>query len=138
MVVERRKELTYLLSQAAELEHALMCQYLYAAFSLRSEAGTGLSPSSLPPSSGGGASCRRRGRGDAPLGRRAEPARRRWFRALREPAALPHQAKGHPPHVQLRLLPFGEAALEHFVYLERPEGVDLADARPASTQPDPG
>jgi hypothetical protein len=30
--------------------------------------------------------------------------------------------------VQLRLLPFGEAALQHFVYLERPEGVEGADA----------
>jgi Ferritin-like len=42
IVVERRKELTYLLCQAAELEHALMCQYLYAAFSLKSTAGPGL------------------------------------------------------------------------------------------------
>jgi Ferritin-like len=42
IVVERRKELTYLLCQAAELEHALMCEYLYAAFSLKSTAGPGL------------------------------------------------------------------------------------------------
>jgi hypothetical protein len=41
---------------------------------------------------------------------------------------MPHQAGGYPPGVQLRLLPFGEAALEHFVYLERPEGVERADA----------
>ena len=41
---------------------------------------------------------------------------------------MPHQAKGYPPGVQFRLLPFGEAALQHFVYLERPEGVELADA----------
>ena len=41
---------------------------------------------------------------------------------------LPHQAKGYPPGVQFRLLPFGEAALQHFVYLERPEGVEGADA----------
>src|SRR5689334_19275805 len=34
IVVGDRKELTYLLSQAAELEHGLMCEYLYAAFSL--------------------------------------------------------------------------------------------------------
>jgi hypothetical protein len=39
IVVERRKELTYLLCQAAELEHAVMCEYLYAAFSLKSTAG---------------------------------------------------------------------------------------------------
>lgn len=39
IVVEHRKELTYLLCQAAELEHSLMAQYLFAAFSLRSELG---------------------------------------------------------------------------------------------------
>ena len=42
IVVERRKELTYLLCQAAELEHAVMCEYLFAAFSLKSTAGPGL------------------------------------------------------------------------------------------------
>jgi Ferritin-like len=36
---------------------------------------------------------------------------------------MPHQARGYPPAVQFRLLPFGEAALQHFVYLERTEGV---------------
>ena len=36
IVVGDRKELTYLLCQAAELEHGVMCQYLYAAFSLKS------------------------------------------------------------------------------------------------------
>ena len=43
LIVEHRKELTYLLSQGAELEHALMCQYLYAAFSLKGAADPGLS-----------------------------------------------------------------------------------------------
>ena len=128
-MVERRKELTYLLSQAAELEHALMCEYLYAAFSLRSTAGPGL-----------------------PEDRLADVER--WRRVVLDVAAeemlhwavvqnlltavgsapfvsrphFPHQAKGYPPAVQLRLLPFGEAALQHFVYLERPEGVEAADA----------
>ena len=41
---------------------------------------------------------------------------------------MPHQARGYPPGVQVRLLPFGEAALQHFVYLERPEGMERADA----------
>jgi hypothetical protein len=40
---------------------------------------------------------------------------------------MPHQAKGYPPGIQLRLLPFGEASLQHFVYLERPEGMDMSD-----------
>ena len=42
IVVEDRKELTYLLCQAAELEHGLMCEYLFAAFSLKSTPGPGL------------------------------------------------------------------------------------------------
>jgi hypothetical protein len=41
---------------------------------------------------------------------------------------LPHQAAGYPAGVQLALLPFGERALRHFVYLERPEGTELDDA----------
>jgi hypothetical protein len=41
---------------------------------------------------------------------------------------MPHQARGYPAGVQFRLLPFGEAALRHFVYLERPEGLEGADA----------
>lgn len=129
IVVERRKELTYLLCQAAELEHALMCQYLYAAFSLKTEAGPGLREDQLE-------------------------AVERWRSVILSVSGeemmhwamvqnllvsvgsapfvsrphLPHQAKGYPPGVQLRLLPFGEAALQHFVYLERPETVEISDA----------
>ena len=32
------------------------------------------------------------------------------------------------PGVQLALMPFGEQALRHFMFLERPEGMDLQDA----------
>ena len=129
IVVEDRKELTYLLCQAAELEHAVMCEYLYAAFSLKSTAGPGLREDQLE-------------------------VVERWRRVLFTIAGeemlhwavvqnlltavgsapyvsrphMPHQAKGYPPGVQFRLLPFGEAALQHFVYFERPEGVERADA----------
>ena len=129
MVVERRKELTYLLSLAAELEHALMCEYLYAAFSLRSTAGPGLREGQL--------AAVERWR-QVVLGVAAEEMLH-WAVVQNLLTAVgsapfvsrphfPHQAKGYPPGVQLRLLPFGEAALEHFVYLERPEGVERADA----------
>ncbi|HYA01070.1 MAG TPA: ferritin-like protein [Candidatus Binatia bacterium] len=129
IVVERRKELTYLLSQGAELEHALMCQYLYAAFSLKSTPGPGLRDEQVE-------------------------AVERWRQMVLKIAGeemlhwavvqnlltavgsapyvsrphMPHRAMGYPPEVQLRLLPFGEAALQHFIYLERPEGVDRSDA----------
>jgi hypothetical protein len=39
LIVEGREELLYLLGVAAELEHAVCCVYLYAAFSLRAEPG---------------------------------------------------------------------------------------------------
>jgi len=129
IVVGDRKELTYVLCQGAELEHGLMCEYLYAAFSLKGTPGPGLSGDQLE-------------------------AVERWrevvFAIAREEMLhwavvqnlltavgsapyvsrphMPHQAKGYPSGVQLRLLPFGEAALQHFVYLERPEGVERADA----------
>lgn len=32
------------------------------------------------------------------------------------------------PDVQIALVPFGERALRHFMYLERPEGLQLDDA----------
>jgi Ferritin-like len=41
-MVNNRAELIYLLSQAAELEHALCCQYLFAAFSLKRDVSEGL------------------------------------------------------------------------------------------------
>src|SRR5215468_10091375 len=141
IVVGDRKELTYLLSQAAELEHGLMCEYLYAAFSLKSAAGPGLRADQLD------AVERWRGMifgiageemlhwamvqnlltavGSAPYVSRPH---------------MPHQARGYPPGVQVRLLPFGEAALQHFVYLERPEGIERADAEgfePAGPPPAP-
>jgi Ferritin-like len=129
IVVEDRKELTYLLCQAAELEHAVMCEYLYAAFSLKNTADPRLREDQLE-------------------------VLERWRRVLFTIAGeemlhwavvqnlltavgsapyvsrphMPHQAKGYPPGVQFRLLPFGEAALQHFVYFERPEGVERADA----------
>ena len=129
IVVGDRKELTFLLSQAAELEHGLMCEYLYAAFSLKSSAGAGVRDDQL----------------DAVeqwrtviLGIAAEEMLH-WAMVQNLLTAvgsapfvsrphMPHQAKGYPPGVQVRLLPFGEAALQHFVYLERPEGMDGADA----------
>ena len=141
MVVERRKELTYLLSQGAELEHALMCQYLYAAFSLKSAVGPGVRPEQLE-------------------------AIERWRRVILDVAAeemlhwavvqnlltavgsapyvsrphFPHQANGYPPEVQFRLLPFGGPSLHHFIYLERPESVQMEDAagfEPTGERPQP-
>jgi hypothetical protein len=129
VIIENRKTLSYLLCEAAELEHGLLCEYLYAAFSLKSEPDSGL-----------------------PAERLADVER--WRSVLLGIAAeemlhwalvnnlltaigsapfvsrphMPHQAKGYPPGVQLALLPFGEQALRHIIFLERPEGIELVDA----------
>src|SRR4029077_19642157 len=41
-VIEHREALFYMLCEASELEHGIMCQYLYAAFSLKQSADEGL------------------------------------------------------------------------------------------------
>jgi CDGSH-type Zn-finger protein len=141
IVVGHRKELSYLLCQAAEIEQMAMCQYLYAAFSLRTEVGPGLTVAQLE-------------------------AVDRWRRVILKIAAeemlhwalvnnlltaigsapyvsrpnLPHRAKGYPPEVQFALLGFGEPALRHFIYFERPQDVDMDDVAeftPAGERPAP-
>jgi Ferritin-like len=47
LVIEHREALIYLLCLAAELEHAIMCQYLYAAFSLKQGLDEGVSARQL-------------------------------------------------------------------------------------------
>ncbi|HEY6315382.1 MAG TPA: ferritin-like domain-containing protein [Streptosporangiaceae bacterium] len=41
---------------------------------------------------------------------------------------FPILSRWYPPGVQIALAPFGERALRHFIYLERPEGMALDDA----------
>ena len=128
-VIEHREALYYMLCEAAELEHGIMCQYLYAAFSLKQSEGEGLSPEEAQ-------------------------AVQRWRKRISHVATqemlhlslvqnllsaiggaphlsrpnFPHPATHYPAGVHLALLPFGEAALQHFMFLERPEGMDLDDA----------
>ena len=42
LVVESREHLWYLLTEASQLEHMIMCQYLYATFSLKHGVDDGL------------------------------------------------------------------------------------------------
>src|SRR6266536_2312663 len=41
---------------------------------------------------------------------------------------FPILSRWYPPGVQIALVPFGERALRHFLFLERPEGMALGDA----------
>jgi hypothetical protein len=129
VVVAHREHLWWLLAEAAQLEHMIMCQYLYAEFSLKEGTGDGLT------------------------GEQAE-AVDRWRKALRGIAVeemlhlalvsnlmtaigaaptlarpnFPQRSGYFPAGVQLDVLPFGEQALRHFLYLERPEGMERQDA----------
>src|SRR5215475_14172970 len=47
IVVEHREHLWYLLAEAAQLEHGIMCQYLYSSFSLKQTVDEGLSEEQL-------------------------------------------------------------------------------------------
>ena len=128
-VIEHREALIYMLCQAAELEHGIMCQYLYAAFSLKQSQAEGLTAEE-------------------------EQAVLRWRKQISHVAtqemlhlslvqnllsaigAAPHlsrpnfpqPARHYPAGVHLLLLPFGDQTLRHFMYLERPEGMDIEDA----------
>jgi hypothetical protein len=129
VVIEHRKELTYLLSQGAELEHGFMCQYLYAAFSLKRQPGPGVRQDQLEAVE----------RWRSVILGVAREEMLHWAMVQNLLTAvgsapfvsrphMPHQAKGLPAEIQLRLLPFGEMALRHFVYIERPQDMELSDA----------
>jgi hypothetical protein len=128
--VNDREQLIYLLTEAAEIEHGLMCTYLYAGWSLKHSTAEGLTPVQLE-------------------------AIDRWRKEIRSVAMeeMAHLATvnnllmsiGSPPHFRrqnfpvpagyhpsslvVRLAPLTRDTLAHFVYLERPEGMEMAQAR---------
>ena len=129
LVIEHRDALIYMLCEAAELEHAITCQYLFAAFTLKRSTDEGVDERRLASID-------------------------KWRNILYEVAGqemlhlaqvnnllaavgaaprvarpnLPSTGRHFPPGVQFALVPFGERALRHFLYLERPEGISLPDA----------
>lgn len=124
ILIGPREQILHLLAEASEIEHTLMCSYLYAAFSLKTGEEDGLSA------------------------REAE-AVRRWREAILSVAidemahlvlvanlsvaigGRPHfgrpnfpVAPGYfPSGVVVKLTPFSPETLDHFIFLERPRGV---------------
>jgi CDGSH-type Zn-finger protein/truncated hemoglobin YjbI len=128
-VIEHREALIYMLCEAAELEHGIMCQYLFAAFSLKQDAAEGLT--------GDQAAAVRRWREQISHVAVQEMLHLALVQNLLSAiGAAPHlsrpnfpqPASHYPAGVNLTLLPFGEPALRHFMFLERPEGMALHDA----------
>ncbi len=127
--VNDREQLIYLLTEAAEIEHGLMCCYLYAAWSLKQSADEGLSAAQLQLVD-------------------------RWRRQIHAVAmeemlhlalvnnllmsigSPPHFARQnfpvapgyHPASLVVRLAPCTRETISHFIYLERPEGMQLPQA----------
>jgi hypothetical protein len=129
IVLEHREPLIYMLCAAAELEHALMCEYLFAAFSLKRSVAEGLTEVQLAAVTRWRSTILMVAKQEmlhlaincnlvSSLG--ASPH-------LSRPN-LPHPARHYPGGVRLLLMPFGEQALRHFLFLERPEGLDIDDA----------
>jgi hypothetical protein len=141
LVVQHREQLWSLLVEAAQFEHMIMCQYLYASFSLKTEPNEGLTAEQAD-------------------------AIARWQETLTGIAIeemlhlalvmnvmtaigaaptlarpnFPRHSEFLPPGVEFALLPFGADSLTHFLYLERPEDMERVDAAefvPAAPPPGP-
>jgi ferritin-like protein len=128
-VIEHREALIYMLCEAAELEHGIMCQYLFAAFSLKQREDEGLTAEQLA------AVTRWRGL-IAHVATEEMLHLALVHNLLSAVGAAPHlgrpnlpaPAHHYPAGVNLTLVPFGERALQHFMFLERPEGMALEGA----------
>jgi CDGSH-type Zn-finger protein/uncharacterized Fe-S cluster protein YjdI len=128
IVIQDREELYFLLCEAAEFEHSVMCSYLYAMWSLKRDAGEGVTAGELAAIEGWRRSLRQvaleemlhlslvnnllAATGSAP----------QWWRP-----AFPVAAGWFPANVVMRLSPLSRESLDHFTYIERPEGVALVD-----------
>jgi hypothetical protein len=134
--IENRSQLIYLLTEAAELEHSILCCYLFAAFSMKDSTEEGLSTEQLELIQGW-----RREFGEIVVQEMVHLATACNLLTavggapqLRRPN-LPSSTRAYPPAFQLRLMPFGIDALEQFVVLERPESLAQGAEYRSSAQP---
>jgi hypothetical protein len=127
--LEYREALIYTLGKAAELEHLVMLQYLFAAFSLKQSVREGISEEALAAVQGWRRTLLEIGEQEMlhlALVQNLLTAVGAGPRFARPNFPMP--AYSYPAGVRIELLPFGEAALRHFAFLERPEGLDVEDA----------
>ncbi|HWL75011.1 MAG TPA: ferritin-like protein, partial [Burkholderiaceae bacterium] len=128
-VVDTREQLLHLLAEAAEFEHNLLCCYLYAAFSLKTDGGEGLTAQETATV-------------------------KRWHEVIMSVAVeemthlilvanltaaiggrphfnrpnLPVAPGHHPADFVVELAPFDMDTLDHFIFFERPEGTAIRDS----------
>jgi CDGSH-type Zn-finger protein/uncharacterized Fe-S cluster protein YjdI len=126
--VNDREELIYLLTEAARFEHVVMCTYLYAQWSLKKDESEGITTEE-------------------------KEAIDRWRASIRSVAmeemlhlalvnnlmaafgATPHLSRpdfpvkegNFPSALDFHLAPFNEQTMRHFVFIEKPEGIEVKD-----------
>ncbi len=125
--IESLAQVFAVLAEAAE--HGVMCCYLYAAFGLRSELSDGLPPDQT--------NAVKRWR-DTILAIAVEEMSHLALvsNLMVALGAHPHLGRQnmpvppgyHPADIRLALAPFDRQTLDHFIFLERPEGSGVADA----------
>jgi CDGSH-type Zn-finger protein/uncharacterized Fe-S cluster protein YjdI len=128
IAVNDREELIYLLTEAAEFEHVVMCTYLYAQWSLKRHESEGISKAEKDAIDGWRASIRTvaleemlhlalvnnllAAFGAAPHFSRPDfPVRQGYF----------------PSDLDFHLAPFNEQTIQHFVFIEHPEDIEVKD-----------
>jgi len=128
IVIKSREQLMFMLCEAATLEHMIMCEYLFASFSLKRNVSEGVTPEQLN-------------------------SIRKWDRVISGVAEqemlhlslannlltsiggspyfgrpnFPYGSRYFPSNVKLVLLPLNETSLRHFLFLERPEAMSIED-----------
>ncbi len=134
--IENRAQLTYLLTEAAELEHGIMCCYLFAAFSIKRDVNEGITEDQL--------AIVRRWRGTILQIAIQEMVHMclacnlltavGGFPHVRRPN-LPSSPRAYPPSFKLEFVPFCRETLENFTFIERPEESEDIGEGPNSALP---
>lgn len=128
IITQHREQLAYLLTEAAEIEHGILCCYLFATFSLKRGTRDGLADDE--------AAAVARWRGALMsiavdemlhLSLVSNLLAAIGFAPQFQRANFPVPPGYHPSGVVLALAPFDLSTLDHFLFLERPEGVDVVD-----------
>ena len=126
--IESRDHLINLLAEAAEIEHNLMCCYLYAAFSLKEGLDEDLTDAEL-------SSVQRWRREIIHVGIEEMTHLGLVANLMSALGGSPHFSRAnfpipagyHPAGIVVKLAPFNYETLEHFIYLERPENSQVRD-----------
>jgi CDGSH-type Zn-finger protein/uncharacterized Fe-S cluster protein YjdI len=128
IAVNDREELIYLLTEAAQFEHVVMCTYLYAQWSLKKDESEGITAAEKEAIDGWRASIR-----SVAMEEMLHLALVNNLMAAF--GATPHFSRpdfpvkqGYfPSDLDFHLAPFNEETMRHFVFIERPEGIEMKD-----------